>query len=70
MERNKKYTDFQRENMIAGLLPSDQWRDRVERACCNNCNHEFSKLGRKLVAIDDWENDDSKTSSDTTTLLL
>lgn len=52
--RNRKYAIEQLRRYRMGILPSDQWVTQDEKSR-QICSHEFSSLGRKLMAIEEWQ---------------
>jgi hypothetical protein len=49
--RNKRYAEEQLRRFKLGVLPSDQWHESSE---IKILDHNFSALGRKLMAVDPW----------------
>lgn len=48
---NEAYARDQLSRYLSGSLPADQWH---ESRMTQECVHEFSELGRKLMSIDPW----------------
>lgn len=52
VEMNKVYALNQLHDFVNGNVPKDQWHDTSSK---QTTTHEFTKLGRKLMAMDSWD---------------
>ena len=50
---NRSYAQHQLQQMRAGELPCDQWREGGTASHCA-VQYAFSELGQKLMAIKEW----------------